>query len=62
MDFLSLQDWSVFVYPGANFDLRGEGWMVAQNQDAKVAQVIWSGQMRLDSPWHQAALTALGSA
>lgn len=62
MDFLALQDWSVFVYPGANFDLRGEGWMVAQNQDAKVAQIIWSGQMRLDSPWHQAALTALGSA
>lgn len=60
MDFMALQDWSVFVYPSANFDLRGQGWMEAQNQDAKVAQVIWSGQMRLDSPWHQSVLTAAG--
>lgn len=61
IDFLSLQDWSVFVYPGANFDLLEGGWVRAQNQDAKVAHIIWSGQLRLDSPWHQATLTSVGA-
>lgn len=61
MDFLALQDWNVFVFPGANFDLLEGGWTRAQNQDAKVAHIIWSGQLRLDSPWHQAACTSLGA-
>ena len=59
MYFLALQDWNVFVYSDANFSLRGKGWREAQNQDAKIAQIIWSGQMRLDSPWHQAVSTAM---
>ena len=54
--FLSLQDWNVWVYPGANFDMPEEGWMRPPNQDAFITQIIWQGQLRLDSPWHQAVI------
>jgi hypothetical protein len=59
--FINISDWSVFVYPGANFDMPEEGWMRPQNQDAVITQIIWQGQMRLDSPWHQGTFTSLGA-
>jgi len=59
--FLATQDWSVFVLDGANFDMPEEGWMRPPTQDAFITQIIWSGQMRLDSPWHQGAFTNIGA-
>jgi hypothetical protein len=60
MIFIAKQDWSVYVYDGANFDMPPEGWMRPHNQDAQVTQILWQGQLRLDSPWHQARATNLG--
>lgn len=58
---LSLQDWNVFVYPDVNFDMPEQGWMRPPNQDAEITQILWSGQMRLDSPWHQSVISAAGA-
>jgi len=57
---LTMEDWSTYVYPGAEFDMIGAGWKQAENQDAKIAHIIWSGQVRLDTPRHQFKLTNLG--
>jgi hypothetical protein len=54
--FLTLDDMSVWSYEGANFDLEREGWRVPTNQDAKVAHILWSGQLRCDAPWQQAVV------
>lgn len=64
MYFLTSDDWSVFVVPGANFDFdeqNGSMWKLPTDQLAKVAHLLWMGQFRLDAPWQQAASTALGS-
>ena len=61
MYFLNTGDWNVFVYSGANFDMPEEGWMRPPNQDAVITQILWSGQMRLDSPWHQGVFTSIGA-
>ncbi len=61
--FLNSKDWSVFVFPKANFDAVDDGgsiWRIPTDQLAKIAHIIWMGQMRCDAPWRQAALTALG--
>jgi hypothetical protein len=60
MYFLHIADWNVFVYSGANFDMPEEGWMRPANQDAYITQILWSDQMRLDSPWHQGKMSAIG--
>lgn len=58
---LALDDFSLFVYPGANFDMPETGWLRPPNQDAKITQILWSGQLRLDSPWHQAKFSSVGA-
>lgn len=58
---LNLGDWDVWVFAGANFDMPEEGWMRPPNQDAFITQIIWSGQMRLNSPWHQMKFTQIGT-
>lgn len=59
MYFLRLDDWTVWVYPGADLDMQEEGWLKPTDQDARVTHILWQGQLRLDSPWQQAALTGL---
>lgn len=58
---LNLGDWDVWVFSGANFDMPEEGWMRPPNQDAYITQIIWQGQMRLNSPWHQQKFTQIGT-
>lgn len=62
--FLNSKDFSVFVYPGANFDSapteNGSIWIVPPDQLAKISHIIWMGQLRCDSPWRQAAITNAG--
>lgn len=63
MFFLNSKDFSVFVYPKANFDAveaNGSIWRIPTDQLAKIAHIIWMGQLRCDAPWRQAAYTALG--
>lgn len=52
-------DWTVWVLPGANFEMPEEGWMRPANQDALVTQILFSGQLRLDSPRHQSVMTTI---
>lgn len=59
MDMLSLQAFQLFVFAGANFDLKEPGWQIPPNQDAKLAHIIWSGQLRCDTPREQARLTGI---
>ena len=59
--FLATEDFGVWVFDGANFDMPEEGWMRPPNQDAFITQIIWSGQLRCDSPWHQGAFTSIGA-
>lgn len=59
MFFISQKDWTVYVYPGVNFQMPEEGWMRPHNQDALTTQILWSGQMKLESPWHQGAITGI---
>jgi len=59
--FLAPEDWGIFTYPGANFDMPPEGWQRPPTQDVKTTQILWEGQIRLDSPWHQAVLTNLAN-
>jgi len=64
MFFLNTADWTVYVVSGANFDLdeeNGSIWKVPTEQLAKVAHLLWMGQLKLDSPWRQGVYTALGT-
>ena len=61
MYFLNTGDWSVFVFPDADFSMQEAGWIIPPDQIAKVTHILWSGQLRLDSPWQQAAMTSLGA-
>jgi len=66
MYFLNTDNWQLFVFPGADFDFvtddKGSIWRYPINQFAKVAYIIWMGQLRLDSPWQQAVISAAGDA
>ena len=65
MYMLNENDWTIYVYPGANMDFdeqeNGSIWIQGTEQLAKVAHIIWMGQMRLDAPRQQAVLTGLGN-
>jgi hypothetical protein len=61
MWMLSTDTLTFYVYPGANFSMKEPGWQVPTNQDAKVAHIIWSGQMICDSPRDNAVLTNLAA-
>jgi hypothetical protein len=58
--FLTLQDWTLYVYDGADFDMQEEGWIVPPDQAAKVTHIFWSGQLRLDTPREQGRFTNVG--
>ena len=62
MHMLSTPAFSVFVYDGANFDMKEPGWQIPDSQDAKVAHIIWSGQVRCDCPREQATVTTIATA
>jgi hypothetical protein len=61
MFFVALKDWTVHVYDGANFEMPAEGWMRPHNQDAFTTQILWSGQMKLASPWHQGSIATIAT-
>lgn len=61
MYFLTLSDWSVFVYAGANFDMKDGGWQIPVDQDAKLCHIIWSGQLRCDCPRQQAVIVNMAA-
>jgi hypothetical protein len=57
-----MSDWSMFVYPGANYDFDTEDgsiWLRPTDQLAKLAHLIWMGQFRLDAPWQQFRISGL---
>jgi len=59
---LNMNDWSMFVYPGANYDFdteEGSIWLRPTDQLAKLAHLIWMGQFRLDAPWQQFRISGL---
>jgi len=61
--FLNTNDWSMFVYPGANYDFdtseNGSIWKQPTDQLAKLAHILWVGQFRLDAPWQQGKISGL---
>lgn len=59
MDFLNLERFQFFYYPGANMDLKSPGWVDAQNQDARLAYLIWEGQLRCDVPRENTRMTGI---
>jgi len=61
MYFLTMNDWSVFVIPGLNFDDDEEGWRKPIDQNAKINHIYWSGQLRLDAPWQQYVFSNLAA-
>lgn len=61
MYFLTTQNFEWYVFPGANFDMIEPGWKQAQNQDAKLAHLIWSGQLVCRVPRENAVLRSLAT-
>jgi len=65
MYFLNTKDWTLFIVPEANldFDKNDDGsiWLQPTDQLAKLAHIIWMGQLRLDTPRRQAVLSSLGA-
>jgi len=59
MYFLNTEDWYLYVYSDANFSLKGNGWTEAQSQDAKIAFLLWSGQLVCERPIQQGVLSNL---
>lgn len=59
MYFLNTEDWYLYVYSEANFSLKDGGWVNAQNQDAKIAFLLWSGQLVCERPIQQGAITSI---
>lgn len=60
--FLNMNDWNMFVYPGANYDFdkeEGSIWLRPTDQLAKLAHIIWMGQFRCDAPWQQGRISGL---
>lgn len=63
MVFLTTSNFQLFVISGANFDFDEEDgiiWKRPVNQIAKLAHILWMGQLRCDVPRQQAVATALG--
>jgi hypothetical protein len=59
---LNMNDWDMFIYPGANFDfhkVNGSIWLAPTDQLAKLAHLIWMGQFRLSAPWQQFRISGL---
>jgi hypothetical protein len=65
MYFLNTNDFTFFVVPGANFDFDedegGSIWKQPTDQLAKLAHLIFMGQLRLDAPWQQGVLSSVGA-
>jgi hypothetical protein len=61
MYFLTTDDWSVFVFPDADFSMQEAGWIIPPDQIAKVTHLLWSGQIRCESPWKQSVLSSVGA-
>lgn len=57
--FLTIARFDLFVFGDANFDV-GE-WVKPANQEAKVAHIIWSGQLICNVPREQAVLSSVGA-
>jgi hypothetical protein len=57
---LNTETMSFFVFSDANYEMKEPGWQIPTNQDAKVAQIIWMGQLRCDSPKENSAFTSIG--
>ena len=61
MYMLSTPNWDVAVFPGLDFDDDEPGWRLAENQNAKINHIYWSGQVRCQVPREQYVLSALGN-
>ena len=61
---LNTNDFQLYVFDGADFDLRkgeqGQTWFQPIDQFAKVAHILFMGQLRCDAPRQQAVASALG--
>lgn len=58
---LSTPTLTFYVYPGTDFSLKEPGWQIPVDQDARVAHILWSGQLVCDAPRENAVLTSVGA-
>lgn len=58
---LNLDRFSFYIYPSTNFTLKEPGWQIPVDQDAKVAHILWSGQLVCDTPREQFLFTSIGA-
>lgn len=58
---LNTESFEVYVFSDANFSLRGGTWREAENQDAMLAHVLWSGQVICTVPRENFAQTSVGA-
>jgi hypothetical protein len=65
MYFLNTNDFSFFVVPGANFDFdeddKGSIWKQPTDQLAKLAHLVFMGQLRCDAPWQSGRFTSVAA-
>lgn len=63
--FLNSNDFTLWIYPDSNFDFdkddKGSIWKQGTDQLAKVAHIVWMGQLRLDCPRQQGVLSSVGA-
>ena len=57
--FLTLENFTAYVFPQANFDF--DGWQRPVNQNARITHVFWSGQIVCDTPRQQSVLNDMGA-
>lgn len=58
---LSTPTLTFYVYPGTDFSLKEPGWQIPVDQDARVAHILWSGQLVCDAPRENAVFTSVGA-
>lgn len=61
--FVNMKEVTLHTVPGADFDLDEENgtiWKTPTEQLAKVAHILWMGQMVVRKPWTHGVYTALG--
>lgn len=62
--FLNSKEIVLHVVPGAHFDFdeeNGSIWKTPTEQLAKIAHILWMGQLVVRKPWNHGVYTALGS-
>lgn len=60
MFFLTLADYTLWVYSGMNFD--SDGWKVPTDQAAKLTHIFWMGQLQCATPRQQGVIRSIATA